>query len=59
MNEILYSALNEVSRNGRGVFLSSRGRSYKSVRNAFEKVITEANIEDFTFHDLRRKFVSW
>jgi len=59
MNGIVYSTLNEINRGGCEVFFNSRGRPYKSVRNAFEKAVKEAGINDFRFHDLRHTFASW
>jgi site-specific recombinase XerD len=40
------------------VFLNSRGKRHKSIRNQFNLALDNANITDFRFHDLRHTFAS-
>jgi integrase len=44
---------------GAPVFRNSRGHPYRSPRTAFETALRWAEIEDFTFYDLRHTFGSW
>lgn len=41
------------------VFRNARGQPYRSPRTAFETALKRAQIEDFTFYDLRHTFGSW
>jgi integrase len=44
---------------GAPVFGNLRGQPYRSPRTAFETALRWAEIEDFTFYDLRHTFGSW
>ena len=58
MNELLKQTLEEVRISEGAVFRSRTGQPYKSIRTAFTSALKRAEIEDFTFHDLRHTFAS-
>lgn len=59
INETLYNVL--VSMNGKKgkVFLSRLGQPYSYIYVGFRSALKKAEIERFTFHDLRHTFASW
>ncbi len=58
MNDVLKRTL-ELSKTFEGaVFRNRHGQPYKSVNTAFTNAVKRAEIEDFTFHDLRHTFAS-
>jgi integrase len=59
MNDVLYNAVASLRRRDGVVFLSRYGRPYRSVKGGFEAALKRAEIDDFTFHDLRHTFASW
>jgi integrase len=54
MLETLY-----LQRIGTHVFTKPDGRPYGNWRNAFDKAVKRAGVEDFRFHDLRHTFASY
>ena len=40
------------------VFFNSEGKPYRDISTAFNSAVRRAEIEDFTFHDLRHTFAS-
>jgi integrase len=56
MNELLKRTLEEVRIKDSAVFRNRSGKPYKSIRTAFEGAVKRAEIDDFTFHDLRHTF---
>ncbi|HEY7710593.1 MAG TPA: site-specific integrase [Candidatus Entotheonella sp.] len=59
MNTMLTRTLEAVRIKARGtVFRKKDGEPYRDFRTAFERAVTQADIPDFTFHDLRHTFAS-
>lgn len=58
MNDVLTTTLEEIKLSDGAVFRNRTGAPYRSVRTAFENAVKRAEIEDFTFHDLRHTFAS-
>lgn len=58
MNEMLTTTLAAIKLSDGAVFRNRTGAPYRSVRTAFENAVKRAEIEDFTFHDLRHTFAS-
>lgn len=60
INDILYTTLiklpHEVSHGY--VFSGKHGKPIRSIQNAWERTLRNANISDFRFHDLRHTFAS-
>lgn len=60
INETLFEELQNISRHPESpqVFFHPDGDAFKNVRKSFAKVLKEAKIQDFVFHDLRHTFAS-
>jgi integrase len=61
MNDTLTIVLKSAKVNdakGERDFRNQRGQPYRSYRNAFERAVSQAGIQNFTFHDLRHTFAS-
>jgi integrase len=61
MNNILTEALRAIRIIGHSegvVFRSRKGTPYRSFRTAFERAVKQAQLRNFTFHDLRHTFAS-
>lgn len=61
MNKVLTEPLQVIRINTPGtaqVFCNLKGRPYRSFRTVFERAVRKADIQDFTFHDLRHTFAS-
>lgn len=61
MNQVLTATLKTVKLQrveGEEVFCNRQGTPYRSFRTAFERAVRQADIADFTFHDLRHTFAS-
>lgn len=62
MNDVLLSTLKTCKMSHspeEQVFRTHQGTPYRSYRSAFERAVRKAEIENFTFHDLRHTFASW
>jgi integrase len=61
MNEVLTATLQAVRMNVSAsglVFRTRTGKPYRSCRTAFTHAVRQADVADFTFHDLRHTFAS-
>jgi integrase len=61
MNKVLTETLQVIRINTPGtaqVFCNRKGMPYRSFRTVFERAVRRADIQDFTFHDLRHTFAS-
>jgi len=58
MNELLKRILEEVRMSEGAVFRTRTGTPHRSMRTTFTSALKRAEIENFTFHDLRHTFAS-
>ena len=58
MNEVLTGTLEAIRISDGAVFRNRTGAPYRCIRTAFENAVKRAEIDDFTFHDLRHTFAS-
>lgn len=59
LNDVAIEILNNIPKDGEYVFSNNGMKRAGYYRECYDKALSESNITDFTFHDLRHTWASW